>query len=433
MTAAEFVQQPWVHTPESRTPVALIGVGCVLPDALSTDAFWTNALAGRSAIRPLTGGSWEWEKLGLPPVSAARVEGFAPDWRALRMPPADVAAMNPAQLQVLEAGRQALSAVRVIPRERTGVWLGATGLGWRPDTGLRVRLDDLSDAVRAAAAGAGVARGVAEDALGAARAALEGRLLPASEEPVGELRRQHRRRARRDPARPAWAALRDDAGYASGLAALDCAVRALRDFTVDCALFGAASELLSPAELVAMSRMGVLARERVRPFDVDAQGTLPGEGAVLFAAKRLEDALRDGDRIHAVVLGVGAGGDGADTSILAPRPEGLALAMRRALADADVDATTVRSWSATRRAPRAGMRPRCGRPPRSTACAPAPVALGSAKPARRPPARASAAVGLLRAVLALDHGQVPAQAGFAHPPRARARGARAACRPTAPA
>jgi acyl transferase domain-containing protein len=405
-----------VKRDEPRVPIAVVGIGCVLPGASTPEAFWNDALSGRGAFRPLTGGPWDWDRLGLGPLPpAGLVADFTPDWRAFRMPPADAAAMNPAQLQVLEAGRQALAAVAVVPRDRTGIWLGATGLGWQPDTGMRVRMDALADAVRGAASEAGVPAHAAEAALASARASLEARLRPASEEPVVN--------SAASIAAGRIAMLLDlrgphcavDAGFASGLAALDVAVRALRDGTVDCALVGAASELLSPAELVALSRMGVLARDRARPFDADADGTLPGEGAVLFAVKRLDDAVRDGDRIHAVVLGVAGACDGAAASPLAPRPDGLVLAIRRAHADAGVDAATIGFVECHATGTPRGDATELGGLAEAFSGVPGPVALGSAKAQVGHLRGAAGAVGLLRAVLALEHGTVPAQAGFSRP------------------
>jgi acyl transferase domain-containing protein len=345
------------------------------------------------------------------------VEGFTPDWRAFRIPPADAAAMNPAQLQVLEAGRQALADVRALPRDRTGIWLGATGLGWQPDTGLRVRLDELEAAVRAAAEGSGGAGRAVAEALAEARAGLEARLRPASEEPVVN--------SAASIAAGRVAMLLDlrgphcavDAGFASGLAALELAVRALRDHTVDCALLGGASELLSPAELAAMSRMGVLSAAGARPFDADAAGTAPGEGAVLLAAKRLEDALRDGDRVHAVVLGVGAASEGGGGSLLAARPGALALAIRRAHSEAGSEPASVGFVECHATGTLQGDAAEVRALQETYGAAGSRVALGSAKPLVGHLRGASGAVGLLRAVLALERGTVPPQAGFAraHP------------------
>ncbi len=86
-------------------------------------------------------------------------------------------------------------------------------------------------------------------------------------------------------------------------------------------------------------RLGALSRrEQLRPFDKDADGTLLGEGIGMVVLKRAEDALRDGDRIYAVIRGVGVASDGRGMSVMAPRVEGEELALRRAYEAAGVDA-----------------------------------------------------------------------------------------------
>jgi acyl transferase domain-containing protein len=386
-------------------------MGAILPDAPDVETFWSNVLAGRCAVRRQRGGAWEWERLGLAPWAAV-VEGFAPDWRALRIPPADAEAMNPAQLHVLEAGRQALAALRIVPRERTGVWIGATGLGWQPDTGLRVRMDEVAAALGDACREAGVAADVAAAAVAEARAALDARAQPASEEPVVNSAASIAagRLATLFDLRGPHSAV--DAGFASGLAALDLACRALRDGTVDCALAGGAAELLSPAELVALDRMGVLASDAPRPFDAGAAGTAPGEGAVLFALKRLDDALRDGDTVLAVVLGIGCGGEGARAPLLAPSAQGQALAIRRALEAAGVGPETVGFVECHGTGTPLGDATEVAALAEGYAGAGS-ISIGSAKSAVGHLRGAAGAVGLLRAVLALARGTVPPQAGFA--------------------
>src|SRR6185503_11868787 len=79
------------------------------------------------------------------------------------------------------------------------------------------------------------------------------------------------------------------------------------------------------------SQLGALARSgRIRPFHPEADGTLLGEGAGVVVLKRHEDAVRDGDRVYAVIRGLGTSSDGKAMGILAPRLEGEELAMRRA-------------------------------------------------------------------------------------------------------
>ncbi|MGW2725034.1 beta-ketoacyl synthase N-terminal-like domain-containing protein [Streptomyces sp. NPDC001492] len=74
-----------------------------------------------------------------------------------------------------------------------------------------------------------------------------------------------------------------------------------------------------------------------QPLDGRSGGIVTGQGAGMVAVKRLADALRDGDRIHAVVDGIGLSNDGAGRHPLVPRKNGQLDALARAYADAGVD------------------------------------------------------------------------------------------------
>ncbi len=78
-----------------------------------------------------------------------------------------------------------------------------------------------------------------------------------------------------------------------------------------------------------------------RPFSKDADGTVLGEGIGMFVLKRLEDAEKDGDKIYAVIKGMGTSSDGKSQSIYAPRAEGQLKALRAAYKDADFTPDTV--------------------------------------------------------------------------------------------
>ncbi len=78
-----------------------------------------------------------------------------------------------------------------------------------------------------------------------------------------------------------------------------------------------------------------------RPLDTLGEGLLSGEGAGMLALKRHSDALRDGDRIYATILGIGLSNDGRGKSLLTPDPRGQILAFERAYADADIEPQTI--------------------------------------------------------------------------------------------
>ncbi|SQH75865.1 Omega-3 polyunsaturated fatty acid synthase PfaC [Shewanella benthica] len=73
------------------------------------------------------------------------------------------------------------------------------------------------------------------------------------------------------------------------------------------------------------------------PFDGDSKGLFAGEGAGVMVLKRLDDAERDGDKIYAVVSGVGLSNDGKGQFVLSPNPKGQVKAFERAYAASDIE------------------------------------------------------------------------------------------------
>ena len=91
-----------------------------------------------------------------------------------------------------------------------------------------------------------------------------------------------------------------------------------------------------------------------RPFSDRADGTVMGEGLGMLALRRLEDAERDGDRIYAVIRGVGSSSDGKGTAVYAPKASGQANALRRAYENAGYTPRTVELLEAHGTATKAG-------------------------------------------------------------------------------
>ena len=76
--------------------------------------------------------------------------------------------------------------------------------------------------------------------------------------------------------------------------------------------------------------------EKSQPLDQNSGGLFASEGAGMFLLKRLDDALKDGDTVHAVIRSVGWSNDGRGQFVLSPNPKGQVLAFERAYADSGI-------------------------------------------------------------------------------------------------
>jgi len=129
-----------------------------------------------------------------------------------------------------------------------------------------------------------------------------------------------------------------DAACASSLIAVDAGIKSLATGECDLVLAGGIQVSTTFPISLLFSQLGALARSgRIRPFHPEADGTLLGEGAGVVVLKRHEEAVRDGDRVYAVIRGLGTSSDGKAMGILAPRLEGEELAMRRAYESSGID------------------------------------------------------------------------------------------------
>ena len=202
-----------------------------------------------------------------------------------------------------------------------------------------------------------------------------------------------------------------DGACASAHLALSSAVNDLLTDRCDYVLAGAVQASCLVLELMLFCRMNALSRlSELRPFDERSDGTMLGEGAGILLLKRRKDAERDGDRIYAVIRGIGTASDGKARGLMAPRLEGQVLAIQRAYEDAGVDPATVElveahgtgiplgdmtEIAALRQAfgPRRGAYPTCG--------------VGSVKSMIGHCRPAAGIAGIIKAVLALHHKILP--------------------------
>src|SRR5262249_40420785 len=137
-------------------------------------------------------------------------------------------------------------------------------------------------------------------------------------------------------------ALTVDTACSSGLLAVHLACRSLHERESDLALAGGVTLALDPRKFASGSAEGMLSPTgRCHAFDDAADGFVSGEGCVVMLLKRLPDALRDSDRVLAVVRGTAANQDGHTVNIATPSDAAQTEVYRAALAAAGVDPRTV--------------------------------------------------------------------------------------------
>ena len=377
--------------------IAIVGMACAFPGADDLPAYWSQILRGDDAITEVPADRWDTTVYG--DLSASRWGGFLSpmtfDPLAYGIPPASLSSIDPAQLVSLELARRALAdagyAERAFDRDHTSVIFGA-------EAG-----SDLANA--------GVLRTLLPGYLAEVPPELLDRLPEPTEDSFpGTLANVISGRiANRLDLRGANYTV--DAACGSSLAALDVAVKELRLGTSSMVLCGAVDLHNGINDYVMFTSAGALSPTgRCRPFDATADGIALGEGGACLVLKRLADAERDGDRVYAVIKGVGASSDGRALGLTAPHPEGQLRALQRAYLDAgtqpgDVclieahgtgtvvgDATELRSL--TEFFSDAGA-------------SPGSIALGSVKSQIGHTKCAAGLAGLIKAALALWHEVIP--------------------------
>ncbi|MBD2663052.1 polyketide-type polyunsaturated fatty acid synthase PfaA [Richelia sinica FACHB-800] len=133
-----------------------------------------------------------------------------------------------------------------------------------------------------------------------------------------------------------------DAACASSFGALKVAISELVEYRSDMMLTGGVDTDNTIMAYISFSKTpAVSPSENVKPFDAKSDGMMLGEGIGMLVLKRLEDAERDGDKIYAIIKGIGTSSDGRYKSIYAPRKEGQVKALERAYDDAGFSPATV--------------------------------------------------------------------------------------------
>ena len=326
---------------EKPVDVAIIGIAAVLPKANTTQDYWENILGKVNAITEIPLHRWDW-RLYYDENRQARdkiyskwggfVDDMSFDPTIYGIPPKSIESIDPMQLMALEAARRTLIDAgyekREFDRLRTSVIIGASGgagdVGMQ--YGLRTELPrfqgNLPDSVAER-----LPEWTEDTFAGILPNVVAGRI--ANRLNFGGVN------------------FTTDAACASSLAAIYQGISELATGRSTLVIAGGIDTVQGPFGYMCFSKTQALSPQgRCNTFDASADGIVISEGIAMIAMKRLRDAERDGDRIYAVIKGVGGSSDGRAKGLTAPEPAGQLLAMQRAYDMAGFKPNTVELFEA---------------------------------------------------------------------------------------
>jgi len=398
------------------TQLAIIGIGCLFPQAEDQNAYWANIMEGVDAITEVPDSHWPVEAYydqdqKSPDRTYGRRGGFisAVDFNPMEfnIPPNVLEAIDTSQLLGLVAAGQALKDAgygpeRSFDKSRASVILGVTGtLELVIPLGARLGHPIWRSALKDAGVDDAVAQDVVER--------ISDSYVPWQENSfpgllgnvvAGRISKQYDLGGTNCVV---------DAACASSLSALHLASMELASGKADIVVTGGIDTFNDIFMYMCFSKTPALSPSgNAKPFDASADGTILGEGLGIVVLKRLADAERDGDKIYAVIRGVGSSSDGKGDAIYAPSASGQVKALRNAYQNSEVTPESIGlleahgtgtkvgdavEISALREVYGEGINPWC--------------CLGSVKSQIGHAKAAAGAAGLIKAALALHHKVIP--------------------------
>jgi acyl transferase domain-containing protein len=418
----------------SSRAVAIVGAGAVLPDAPNVPTFWENIKTGRYSVTEIDPQRWDPQLYydpdpKAPDKSYSKIGGWVREfaWEPMKwhlaVPPRVVDAMDGAQKWAIACAREALEDYgypkRPLDPDRTAVILGNAMAGEKHYlTALRIFFPEYARELEGSAHFAALPEDVRRDIRRELHDRMDKHLPEITEDSMpGELANCIAGRIANifNFHGPNFVC---DAACASAMAAISSAIEGLVENHFDAAVTGGIDRNMGASTFVKFCKIGALSATGTRPYAQGADGFVMGEGSALFLLKRLADAERDGDKIYAVIRGMGASSDGKGKGITAPNPVGQKLAIERAWEIAGLSPETVTYIEGHGTSTRVGdvvevqsmadVLNEAHLPTRS-------VAIGSVKSNFGHLKGAAGAAGLLKAALALRDKVLPPSVHCEHP------------------
>lgn len=365
--------------------IAIIGRACRLPGANSAEQLWDLLAAGRCAVSRIPSDRWSLERLGHPrPKERGRSYSWAAgvlddawgfDPTVFGISPREAEQMDPQQRLLLELTFEALEEAGIRPSEfagaETGVFIGGSSLDYG-----NLRLHDPAAAD-------------AYFATGNTLAILSNRISYVF-----------------DLHGPSYTI---DTACSSSLVALDAAVAALQSGRIDTAIVGGVNMLTSPFGFISFSQATMLSPTGLcQAFSAQADGYVRAEGGVVLILRGLDCARANADHIHALIAGSAVNSDGRTTGISLPSKAHQIALLERTYAKAGLNPNQISFIEAH------GTGTRVGDPIEAAAIGEVlgqrrdqPLPIGSIKTNIGHTEPASGLAGVMKAMLALEHDELP--------------------------
>ncbi|MEU6551396.1 aminotransferase class I/II-fold pyridoxal phosphate-dependent enzyme [Streptomyces sp. NPDC046915] len=395
--------------------VAIVGMACRFPGARNVNQYWRLLTAPQAQFSTVPDSRWRTAAFlsdNFRDTSSAYTDTMALlpdvghfDAAHYGIPPRRARAMDPQHRLLIDLAREAVQdagwEADGFDREETSVITSLTESGYRELSTLHIRMRQLAGGEFGARPADPRWPDTVRAVHGLHGTSVAGLLLNMGPNTISSVLDLH------------GESYALDSACSGGLMAVANAVFALRAGRCRIALAGGAQLLLTPDLLVGLCRIGAISRSgRCLPFGARADGFVLGEGAGVLVLRPLADALAAGDRVYAVIRGVGTANDGTVQGGMHPQAAGQLRALRRAYRDADLAPDAVGYLEAHGTGTTVGDPVEVGvlrelRGERS-----APAFLGAVKAVVGHSLNAAGLAGLIKAVLAVHRGVVPPQPEF---------------------